>query len=35
MAPPLPVETREEIEMLQMMGEDCRVWGKLRRRAVW
>jgi len=27
-AHPLPVETREEIEMLQVMDDDCRVWGK-------
>ncbi len=27
-APPPPVEIREEIEMLQIMGEDCRTWGQ-------
>jgi len=27
-AHPLPVETREEIEMLQLMDDECKVWGK-------
>jgi Acyl-CoA reductase (LuxC) len=27
-APRLPVEIREEIEMLQVMDDDCRIWGK-------
>ena len=27
-AHPLPVETREEIEMLQVMDDECKVWGK-------
>lgn len=27
-AHPLPVEVRDEIEMLQLMGDDCKVWGK-------
>lgn len=27
-AHPLPVETREEIDMLQLMDDDCMVWGK-------
>jgi hypothetical protein len=27
-AHPLPVETREEIEMLQVMDDACKVWGK-------
>src|SRR5262249_30038028 len=26
-APPLPVEMREEIEMLQLIGDGARVWG--------
>jgi hypothetical protein len=27
-AHPLPVDTREEIEMLQVMNDECKVWGK-------
>jgi Acyl-CoA reductase (LuxC) len=27
-AHPLPVEVREEIEMLQVMDDECKVWGK-------
>jgi Acyl-CoA reductase (LuxC) len=27
-APPPPVEIREEIEMLEVMGDDCTIWGK-------
>ncbi|MDF0545358.1 acyl-CoA reductase [Sphingobium sp. H39-3-25] len=27
-AHPLPVEVRDEIEMLMLMGDDCKVWGK-------
>lgn len=27
-APPLPADIREQIEMLQMMGDDLRVWGR-------
>jgi Acyl-CoA reductase (LuxC) len=27
-AHPLPVETREEIEMLQLMDDECSMWGK-------
>jgi hypothetical protein len=27
-APPPPREIRDEIEMLQLMGDDCKVWGK-------
>ncbi|MCI4592025.1 long-chain-fatty-acyl-CoA reductase [Sphingobium sp. BYY-5] len=27
-AQPLPMDVRDEIEMLQLMGDDCRIWGK-------
>jgi hypothetical protein len=27
-AHPLPVDVREEIKMLQVMDDDCRIWGK-------
>jgi Acyl-CoA reductase (LuxC) len=27
-AHPLPVETREEIEMLQLMDDECSIWGR-------
>lgn len=27
-APPPPMEVREEIEMLQIMDDDCKVWGR-------
>jgi hypothetical protein len=27
-AHPLPVEVRDEIEMLTLMGDDCKIWGK-------
>lgn len=27
-APPPPVEVREEIQMLRVMDDDCKVWGK-------